>query len=746
MQNLSIEQGTRFVNHLSGQASPYLLQHVHNPVNWYPWGEEAFAKAAKENKPIFLSIGYATCHWCHVMAHESFEDQEVADLMNEAFVSIKVDREERPDIDGVYMTVAQMLTGSGGWPLTIIMTPDKKPFFGGTYYPKHSRQGRIGMVDLIPRIKEIWTNQKDKALESADSLVEAIQRSTQTSASGIEGKELDAATLDLAFMQLRDRFDFEKGGFGDSPKFPTPHNLIFLLRYSQRLSHNQNAQNKSLALKMVERTLRAMRLGGIFDHVGFGFHRYSTDADWLLPHFEKMLYDQAMLALACIEACEATYKDEYKQIAKEIFEYVLRDMQSPEGGFYSAEDADSEGEEGKFYVWTKKEIFDLLENDLANLLCQVYEVYEKGNFLEEATREKTGANILHLPRALDEIAIELKMPLPEFKDKLETARQKLFALRKERIHPLKDDKILIDWNGLMIAALAKAYSVFGEEQYLQAAEKAVDFIQAEMTSSETIDPERRLFHCIRFTDKRIQDKEKFILKDAFLDDYAFLIAGLLELYQASFKVEYLQRAIDLCELALKYYQDHEQGGFFISSFDGEKLPARQKEIYDGAIPSGNSVMMLNLLKLSAITGRVDLAEKAQQISKVFSSQVSQTPMAYCYFMCGVAFALGSNSQYGNLHLVLAGNEVDQELQQMLSLVKEIYMPNKTIILRPSDESSLTKLIKIIPSIKEQAVIDGKATAYFCFDGKCELPIVGIEAFQAKLKSLCFHTIVYKANP
>ncbi|MFX1405274.1 MAG: thioredoxin domain-containing protein, partial [Promethearchaeota archaeon] len=426
-----------YTNQLIHEKSPYLLQHAYNPVEWYPWGDKAFDKAKKEDKPIFLSIGYSTCHWCHVMKRESFENPRIAKLMNATFVNIKVDREERPDIDSLYMSVAQMMTGSGGWPLTIIMRPDKIPFFAATYIPPESRFGRIGMDELIPEIQRLWTHDRKRL----DTISKNIQESLETSNLGSVGAELGEGVLEMAYDRLQERFDEEHGGFGFRPKFPSPHNLLFLLRYWKR---TQNGD----ALRMVETTLQAMRRGGIFDHVGLGFHRYSTDPKWLLPHFEKMLYDQAMLTMAYAETYQVTRKDEYSQTVREILTYVLGDMTSPQGGFYSAEDADSEGEEGKFYVWSEQEVRDILTKKEADVFLKVYNFESQGNFVEEATGNRMGTNIPHLQEPLSEVAKSQMLTEAVLTKLLEGVRRKLFAVREERIHPHKDDKILTDWNGL----------------------------------------------------------------------------------------------------------------------------------------------------------------------------------------------------------------------------------------------------------------------------------------------------------
>lgn len=685
-----MEQKIGKPNRLVFEKSPYLLQHAYNPVDWYPWGEEAFEKARRENKPIFLSIGYSTCHWCHVMEHESFEDPEVARLMNEVFVSIKVDREERPDIDGIYMMVCQMLTQSGGWPLTIIMTPDKRPFFAGTYFPKYSRFGRIGMLDLVPRIREIWTMRYDDVLNTANQIIVALQQESADS----EGENLGGSALDAAYEQLSRRFDSQHGGFSHAPKFPTPHNLLFLLRYWKRTGQEP-------ALKMVEKTLQAMRRGGIYDHLGFGFHRYSTDPEWLVPHFEKMLYDQALLAMAYTETYQATGKKEYEKTAREIFAYVLRDMTSPEGGFYSAEDADSEGKEGKFYLWTEEEIHQVLEKEEAELIIRVFNVEKYGNFAEEATRQRTGANILHLKKPLIEMAHHVNLSEQELQNRLEAAREKLFTTREKRIHPYKDDKILTDWNGLMIAALAKGAQVFDESKYLEAAQRAVDFILTKLRN-----PDGRLLHRYR---------EEQAALPAHLDDYAFLIWGLIELYEASFEVRHLQTALDLNKDLLKYFWDDRGGGFYFTATDGENLLVRQKEIYDGAVPSGNSVAMLNLLRLGRITANPDFEEKAARIGRAFSKNVQKIPSAHTLLMIAVDFGIGPSYE-----VVVVGNSQAEDTKSMLKALRTRFIPGKVLLLRPS-EQELPEISRLAEFTKNQSSLDGKATAYVCLNYQCKLP-------------------------
>ncbi len=675
-------------NKLAHEKSPYLLQHAKNPVNWYPWGDEAFEKAHEENKPIFLSIGYSTCHWCHVMAHESFEDPQVAKLMNEVFVSIKVDKEERPDIDKIYMTVCQLMTNSGGWPLTIIMTPDKKPFFAGTYFPKESRFGRVGLVDLINRVKELWRDKKDEIYKTSDQITTALLDITVEN----PGLKLDEKTLQKAFNNLGSRFDEKNGGFGSAPKFPTPHNFLFLLRFWKRTGNGD-------ALRMVEKTLQAMRNGGIYDHVGFGFHRYSTDARWLVPHFEKMLYDNALLALAYLEVYQATKNPFYSKTAIEIFTYILRDMTSPEGGFYSAEDADSEGEEGKFYIWTPREIDDLLDKDEADLIKKVFNIEEAGNYLEEASKKKTGSNILHLKESLSSLAKELNFEEQDLRVKLEEFRAKLFNIRVKRIHPHKDDKILTDWNGLMIAALARGAEILCEPLYLKAAEKAAKFILANLRK-----PNRRLLHRYRNGSKEI---------DAYLDDYAFFIWGLLELYESTFDNFYLKTAIELNKAQIDHFWDNNIGGFFFTADDGEQLLVRQKDIYDGAIPSGNSVSMLNLLKLAQLTWNHDLEQKADYLSRVFAESVNNNTSAYSYLMVAIDFAVGPTYT-----LVIAGDTTSEDTKEMLNAIREKFIPNKSLIFLPTNQSS-PEIIDIAEFAKYYEKVDGKTAAYVCINQTCK---------------------------
>jgi uncharacterized protein YyaL (SSP411 family) len=678
-------------NRLKHEKSPYLLQHKDNPVDWWPWCDEAFEKAAREDKPVFLSIGYSTCHWCHVMEHESFEDEEVARLMNDCFVSIKVDREERPDIDHIYMTVCQMLTGHGGWPLTIIMTPDKKPFFAGTYFPKQSRFGRVGMLDLVPRVRDLWVNRRGDVASTAEEITEALVSAFSQS---LRGEALGREALDGAFSLLLNNYDPENGGFGKAPKFPTPHSLLFLLRYWKRTGSGK-------ALEMVERTLEAMRMGGIYDHVGFGFHRYSTDSEWFLPHFEKMLYDQALLAMAYTEAHQATGKEMYRKTAEEVLTYVLRDMQSAEGGFYSAEDADSEGEEGKFYLWSEAEIKSVLGDEGALLIKRVFNTTEEGNYLDEATKRRHGTNILHLKKPLEEISLELSLPLEELRLRLNEARDKLFKHREKRVHPLKDDKILTDWNGLMISALAKAYGVISDDgKYLEAPMRAADFVLEHMTT-----PEGKLLH-------RYREGEAGI--EATANDYAFFIMGLIDLYEASFDPKYLKAALELNEDFIEDFWDKNDGGFFLTPSSGKELLVRPKEVYDGAIPSANSVAMLNLLRLERLTGKAHLGEMAAKIASSFSQAVSRFPAGYTQLMIAVDFALGPSYE-----VVLAGNPDSEPARQMAMAIRKAFTPNTVRLFKIFGDDEICSIAPYTAQL--EAPREG-CTAYVCRNFACELPI------------------------
>ena len=679
-------QEKQYVNRLAKESSPYLLQHKNNPVDWYPWGDEAFQKALELNRPIFLSIGYSTCHWCHVMEEESFEDEQVAQLLNDSFISIKVDREERPEIDHLYMTVCQAMTGKGGWPLTIIMTPDKYPFFAGTYFPKKGRMGRPGMIELLPAISDAWLNKKDELIQSANQIKKYLIDSNNKEL----GDQLNQTILTTTNSQFINRYDETHGGFGAKPKFPSPHNLIYLLRY-----HNMSGDKTSLL--MVEKTLQEMRLGGIFDHVGFGFHRYSTDREWILPHFEKMLYDQAMLTLAFTEAYQITKNQLYKDTAEEILHYVQRDMTDKRGGFYSAEDADSEGEEGLFYLWTVEEIKNILSDEESELLINNYSLDKEGNYKDEATGKKTEKNILYLKEPINNI---------ESKNRLNEITKKLYLAREKRIHPLKDDKILTDWNGLMIAAFAKAGDVFNSNDYIQQAEKSAQFILKNLT-----DNNGRLL-------KRYRNGNAGI--DAHLDDYAFFIWGLLELYEATFNVTYLTEAVQLSNIMVDEFWDITNGGFFLGSESSEKLIVRAKTGYDGAMPSGNSVAAMNCSKLNRITGETKWAEITDKIFMTFSNEIQKTPSGYASMVNSFLFNIDSPKE-----IVIVGSSNDDETIKAIKKIKSEYVPSKVIIFKDTDDE-LNKLSPLAKWTVTQETIDEKTTYYICQDFACKVPTTDLE--------------------
>ncbi len=677
------EDGGEEFNRLVFERSPYLLQHARNPVDWNAWGDAPFEQAKAEGKLVFLSIGYSTCHWCHVMEHESFEDDEVAALMNAGFVSIKVDREERPDIDEIYMSVTQAMTGSGGWPMTVILTPDRKPVFAGTYFPKQSKFGRPGMMELLPKITAAYKTDPAKFAKAGESITKYLQEQRV----GKPGDVDPGALLPQAYRQHKDTFDSARGGFGGAPKFPTPHRLMYLLRYWKRSGEAQ-------ALAMVEKTLTEMRLGGMYDHVGHGFHRYSTDPEWLVPHFEKMLYDQALLTMAYTEAYQATGNQFYADTASEILGYVMRDMTAPEGGFYSAEDADSEGEEGKFYVWTIDEVMEILGEEEGTLYAEALNFDKAGNWAEGKTHK---TNIPHRSKTLDDDALRVR---------LEASRNKLFTVREKRIHPYKDDKILTDWNGLMIAALAKTSRALGSVEHRIAAIKAVDFLLGTMRTADG-----RLLHRYRGGHAGIPAQQ---------EDYAFVVWGLLELYETTFDEKYLEAAIELNALMAKHYGDEKDGGFYMTADDAEALIMRPKTVYDGAIPSGNSVAVYNLLRLSRMTGDTTLEDKANATAQAFGGTVSASPSNFALMLLGLDFAAGPSYE-----VVIAGEKGKADTQSMVAALNKPFIPNKVVLFRPDGEAE-PLITKIASYTDSQKSLDGEATAYVCKNFVCSFPTTDIE--------------------
>jgi uncharacterized protein YyaL (SSP411 family) len=677
-------------NRLIHEKSPYLLQHAHNPVDWYPWGEEAFAVARELDSPIFLSIGYATCHWCHVMEHESFEDEEVARLMNEAFVNIKVDREERPDVDGIYMTVAQLTTGHGGWPLTILMTPDRIPFLAATYIPRENRNGRVGMVHLVPRIQQAWAERRSALLESASSIQQHLEN---LAAAEYGGRTLGADVLREGFGELSAAFDRQHGGFGSAPKFPTPHRLLFLLRYWRRTGVDR-------AIEMVEQTLDSLRAGGVFDQIGFGFHRYSTDREWLLPHFEKMLYDQAMLMLAYTESVEARPEPARESVVREIAAYVLRDLASSEGAFFSAEDADSEGEEGRFYVWSLEEVRAVLGEEDSSHVAAAWGMRPEGNYRDEASGRTTGLNIPHLTSHEEADGL------------LEKARRSLFEHRAMRERPLLDDKVLTDWNGLMIAALARAGRVLSDSSLVAAALRSAAFIHGAMWSGGD------LLHRYRDGEAALQ---------ANLDDYAFLAWGEIELYQATLEPEHLGRAIQLTDAMVDRFLDAERGGFFFSAEGKADLIVRQREVYDGAVPSGNSVALYNLVRLARLTGRADYEKLVSDMASAFSRQVASQPAAFTFFLSAMDMVIGPSQE-----LVIVGDPTADDTRSLLAVAREGYHPNLVVLLRPPRDAGKA-IAELAPFTESFDLLDGRAAAYLCSGFACERPVSEPDALRGLLR-------------
>ncbi len=688
-------------NRLVFEKSPYLLQHAANPVDWWPWGEAAFAAAKAQDKPVFLSIGYATCHWCHVMEHESFEDAEVAKFMNDKFICIKVDREEMPHVDQVYMTVTQgMNNGQGGWPMSVAMTAEQKPFFAGTYFPK------AGFMQIMGNIEKLWADDRKKLLDSSAGITQQLQSMARSAAGDLPGVEV----LDKAFAYFEETFDDDFAGFGGqprfAPKFPGPHDYSLLLRHWKRTGSQK-------ALDMVTRSLTAMRLGGMYDQVGFGTHRYATDREWLVPHFEKMLYDQALLAIANIEAYQATGDASFRSTAEEIFIYVLRDMQDPGGAFYCAEDADSEGEEGKFYVWEHADVLKVLGEEEGLFFTRLLNILPGGNWVEESSREEMKTNIPHLKKTFAELAKDETLDEAALRKRLDLSRTKLFAEREKRIHPLKDDKILTDWNGLMIAALAKGGIAFNEPRYTKEAQRAADFVLAKLRNDKG-----RLL-------KRYRDGDAGL--EAFLEDYAYMLWGLVDLYEASFEPKYLVEAKALARILFEHYWDKEHGGFFTTADDGEKLIVRNKEVYDGAQPSGNSVAALSLLRLARLTGETSYEAKAKETIKAFGSQISERAAGYSLILQAVDFLHASTRE-----IVVAGKSGAEDTKQLLALVQQRFDPHKVILFK-ADGDQGDQLGKAIPYVAEHSSLDGKARVFVCQNFACQQPESDIEKVKVLLK-------------
>ena len=702
--HLNKDGSPKYTNRLFLESSPYLRQHAHNPLNWYPWGDEAFETAKKLHRPVLLSVGYSTCHWCHVMEEESFDDQEIARYLNENYVTIKVDREERPDVDAIYMKAVQMLTGSGGWPMTVWLTPDQKPFYGGTYFPAHDgdRGARVGFTTLLRKLKEIYNTQADRVAQASAQLAESIQPNLGADRGG---QGLPAAPiLRDAVQAYAKRFDSTYGGAGGAPKFPSNLPIRFLLRHYRRTGSEQS-------LKMATLTLEMMAAGGMYDHIGGGFHRYSTDARWLVPHFEKMLYDNALLAMDYLEALQVAGRQDFARVAREILRYVQRDMTSAEGAFYSASDADSadahgHNQEGLFYTWTPTEIEVVLGKDRGRIVNGYYAVTSGGNF--------DGRNILNTPKSLEDVAKDLKLPPDKVRSTVEESKDLLYAARSKRPPPARDDKILAAWNGLMISAHARAALILGEEVYARRAERAADFVLTRMRK------DGRLLRSYKDGQGR---------HDAYLEDYAFMIAALLDLYEATSNPRWLQEAFGLDAVLESSYEDKNGGAFFLTSADHEKLLAREKPSYDGAEPSGNSVQAMNLLRLHEFTTKDSYRQRWGKTIGAFNQVLSKAPTAMSEMLLAVDFYLCTPKE---VVIVAPASRGDAEV--LLAQLRSTFLPNRIIAVAAQGED-LNAQAKLVPLLENKIAQKGKPTAYVCERGVCDLPTTAPDVFARQLRKV-----------
>ena len=683
------EASHKHTNHLINATSPYLLQHAHNPVDWYPWGADALAKAKKEDKPIFLSIGYSSCHWCHVMERESFENEEIARLMNEKFVSIKVDREERPDVDEIYMNAVQMLTGSGGWPLSVFLTPGLKPYLGGTYFPPEDKFGRPGFKRVLLVASKMYAERRDDVVKQAAAVTRRLE---QIAAGPGASARIDVDLVAQAVRRYRAAFDGRWGGFGGAPKFPPSGAIALLLRHHHRSSDKD-------ALQMATVTLDRMASGGMYDQLGGGFHRYSVDHRWLVPHFEKMLYDNALLAAVYLDAYRVTGKPFYRRVARETLDYVLRVMTDEGGAFHSAQDADSEGEEGKYYVWSPEEIEKVLGEKDAGLLIRYYGVTEDGNF--------EGRNILHLPASIEEFVRKEGLKLDEFRRGLDGMKQKLLAARDRRVPPGKDDKVLTDWNGLMISAMARGYQVLGDEKYHAAAERAADFIFTRMR------PKGRLLHTYRAGRSHI---------DAYLDDYAFMLQASIDLYEATFDVRWIDHANSLLREMTDKLWDEGSGGFFSTPKGKADLLVRGKDAHDSALPAGNAIAAHALLRLARLTDDQDYLAKAEKTLSLFLSHAARAPRGFARLLSAVDFRVGPSRE-----IVISGGAKDARTARLLAAVRGRYLPNAVVALIDPRSASAGAAVKALPLLESRLPVDGKPAAYVCENYACKAPVTSADA-------------------
>jgi uncharacterized protein len=679
---------SRKSNRLIDETSPYLKQHAYNPVDWHPWGDEALQKAKALDRPIFLSIGYSACHWCHVMEHESFEDPEVGKILNDRFISIKVDREERPDLDQIYMTAVQLLTQHGGWPMSVFLTPDLKPFYAGTYFPPTDRHGLPSFKKLATALGDAWNNRRDEIAENATQITAGIQNAMELEAGD---SSLNVDFLRNAGQQLRRIFDARQGGFGRAPKFPHPMELRLLLRNADRFQDE-------IALEMVKRTLDAMAMGGIYDQLGGGFHRYSTDERWLAPHFEKMLYDNALLTMAYLEAYQVTGNEFYREIVEQTLAYVTREMTSEGGAFFSTQDADSEGVEGKFFVWTRAEIESLLGAEEAQLFCSVYDVSESGNW--------EGRNILHLSRSLAIEAKMLNLPVAELKQRLQAAKAKLLDARSKRIWPGRDEKVLTAWNALMIGSFAKAAQVLDKPEYAQVAVRAADFLLTRMRQ-----PDGRLF---RTTFSGMAPK-----LNGYLEDYAYLLDALVTLYETTFEPRWITSALELTMIMIDQFWDNEEGGFFYTGKDHESLIARNKDPHDNATPSGNSMAVTALLRLAKLTGDAELFDKAEQTLKLFGGLMARSSTAAGQMLNALDFYLGPIQE-----IAVVGEASNPEVIEVLRTLRRKFRPRQVVAWKaPKDEAP-----DVLPLLKDRDA-KGAVTTYVCENFACQAPLVGAQALK-----------------
>ncbi len=697
-------------NSLINEKSPYLLQHAFNPVNWFAWGKEAFQKARQEGKPIFLSIGYSTCHWCHVMALESFENPEIAAILNRYFVSIKVDREERPDLDRIYMAVTQAMTGQGGWPMSVFLTPDLKPFFAGTYFPPEAKWGQPGFKDLLESIQQAWEQDLGGIGAKADEIVQFLKRAAVAEAAETPDQQLFLQAAQL----MAKEYDNHYGGFGFPPKFPRPVVLFYLLRHYKRTS---DPKSRDMALS----TLEAMAAGGIFDQVGGGFHRYAVDAGWRVPHFEKMLYDQALLTLAFLEAYQVSGQAGFKDISQQILDYVLQEMRDEQGGFFSAEDADSplpedqsKHGEGAFYLWTEKEIRNILPKQEADIFIYRFGVLPDGNAPQDPLDEFYGKNILYRAHSIEDTDKKFKKS-PEIIEKmLANSLDRLHKTRATRPRPHLDDKVLTNWNGLMISGLAKGYQVTGEQRYLTAAEQAAAFLLDKL-----YDPDKKILY------HRYRDNATGI--EGSLADYAYLTQGLLDLYEASLHFPWFERAEELTRLMIKYFSDPKQGGFFETAGTDTSVLIRMKSDYDGAEPAANSIAALNLLRLGQSLGMKEWTKLGQKTLAAFSGPMRKNPVSMPQMLAAYDFQADKPMQ-----IIIAGKQGSQDTKDMLAVVAKKFLPNKVILL--NDSNLIDKLGERLPFIEGMTMINNKATAYVCKDFSCQYPTSDLEKFEKLLGS------------